>query len=62
MKRKQVLATLVLSAIGMISVNAADTTLDTVYVYGDKDQQVITTAPGGTLTMGMKAVSLVLRK
>lgn len=47
MKRKQILVTLVLSAIGMLSANAADTTLDTVYVYGDKDKGVITTAPGG---------------
>lgn len=58
----KILTCVILSAMSVITAQAAETSLDTVYVYADKNKEIISAAPGGYVNTGYEGGILGAQK
>lgn len=58
----KILTCVILSAMSVVTAQAAETSLDTVYVYADKNKEIISAAPGGYVNTGYEGGILGTQK
>lgn len=58
----KILTYVILSAMSVVTAQAAETSLDTVYVYADKNKELISAAPGGYVNTGYEGGILGAQK
>lgn len=58
----KILTYVILSAMSVVTAQAAETSLDTVYVYADKNKELISVAPGGYVNTGYEGGILGAQK